>query len=85
MTKQGLLPMKPDGLKQRGVIWMNSGGKNPTFTPVVINEGRPGWHDAVIGDVNSDGTLDIISKNWNADGPGYHVDFWRNNTPKPRQ
>jgi hypothetical protein len=82
MMKDGLLPMKPEGLKERGVFWVHSGGKTPVFTPVVINEGRPGWHDAVIGDVNGSGSMDIISKVWNADGPNYHVDFWRNDTLK---
>jgi len=31
MMKDGKLPMKPDGLKERGVIWVNSGGLNPTL------------------------------------------------------
>lgn len=80
IMKDGLLPMKPADLKERGVFWINSGGGDPVFTPYVINEGRPGWHDAVIGDVNGSGGMDIISKVWNADGPNYHVDFWRNDT-----
>lgn len=78
MTKQGLLPMKPANFKERGVIWVNSGGANPHFEPVVIHEGRPGWHDAVLGDIDGDGAIDIVSKVWNADGPNYHVDYWRN-------
>ena len=78
MTRDGRLPMKPEGLRERGVIWANTGGNPPVFQPVVIHEGRPGWHDAVLGDVDGDGDMDIISKVWNADGPNYHVDYWRN-------
>lgn len=82
MMKDGKLPMKPKGLKERGVIWVNSGGTKPTFTPVVIHEGRPGWHDAVLADIDGDGDLDIVSKIWNASGPNYHVDYWRNDINK---
>ena len=82
MVAKGLLPMKPDALKERGVIWVNSGGESPTFEPVVIHEGRPGWHDAVLGDIDGDGAVDIVSKVWNTDwnkqGRNYHVDYWRN-------
>jgi hypothetical protein len=74
--------MKPDGLKERGVIWVNSGGRKPTFEPVVIHEGRPGWHDAVLGDVDGNGAIDIVSKvwntHWNKEGHNYHVDYWKN-------
>jgi len=76
----GKLPMKPKGLKPRGVIWLNSGGKPPQFVAHVIHVGNPGWHDACIGDVDGDGDIDIVSKIWNKDGPSYHADFWRNDT-----
>ena len=78
MTAQGKLPMKPAGLKPRGVIWANSGGRNPTFTPTVIHVGWPGWHDVALGDVDGDGDIDIVSKIWNTDHPPYHADYWRN-------
>ncbi len=78
MVAQGKLPMKPAGLKERGVIWVNSGTKPPEFTPQVIQLDNPGWHDASIGDVDGDGDPDIVSKVWNKDGPAYHADFWRN-------
>ena len=82
MTSQGKLPMKPPGLKERGVIWLSSGGKQPTFTPVVIHTDNPGWHDATLGDVDGDGDIDIVTKIWNKDGATYHADYWRNDTPK---
>ena len=87
MMAKGLLPMKPEDLKERGVIWVNSGGRSPTFEPVVIHEGRPGWHDAVLADIDGDGAIDIVSKVWNTDwnkqGRNYHVDYWRNDINRP--
>jgi hypothetical protein len=80
MVSQGKLPMKPAGLKERGVIWLSSGGTQPTFTPVVIQIDNPGWHDVALGDVDGDGDIDMVSKIWNKDGPTYHADYWRNDT-----
>jgi hypothetical protein len=79
MIKNGKLPMKSPGLKERGVVWRND---NMTFVPVVIHVDNPGWHDAVLGDVDGDGDLDIITKIWNKDGAHYHSDFWRNDIVK---
>jgi hypothetical protein len=78
MTKNGLLPMKPPGLKERGVIWIRTNRNSTDFKPVVIHEDNPGWHDAALVDVDGDGDMDIITKVWNADSPAYHMDFWRN-------
>jgi len=84
MTAQGKLPMKPPGLKERGVVWLSSGGKQPAFTPVVIQLNNPGWHDVALGDVDGDGDIDIVSKVWNKDGATYHADYWRNDTIRRR-
>ncbi len=78
MESDGLVAMKPRGLKERGVIWYSDGGKNPEFKTYIIHVDNPGWHDAQLGDVDGDGDMDIVSKIWNADGPSYHLDFWRN-------
>jgi len=82
MEVDGLLAMKPVGLKERGVIWENDGAPKPGFSPVVIHIDNPGWHDASLGDVDGDGDIDIVTKVWNADGPTYHADFWRNDIKK---
>jgi len=79
-----LKPMKPKGLKERGVIWYNNGGKATDFSIFVIHVDNPGWHDAQLGDVDSDGDIDIVSKIWNADGVFYHLDYWRNNLVKSK-
>jgi hypothetical protein len=79
MRENGLLPMKPEGLQERGVIWENLGpGEAPSFVPRLINEGRPGWHDVVMADMDGDGDMDLVSKVWNTGGKPYHADFWRN-------
>ena len=78
MMGKGLLPMKPPGLKERGVIWTRTDGPGIRFEPIVIHEDNPGWHDAVALDIDGDGDIDLVSKVWNADSQTYHVDFWRN-------
>lgn len=71
--------MKPEGLKERGIIFQNIGTvKRPEFSANIIHLDNPGWHDALIGDVDNDGDIDIVSKVWNADEINYHLDFWEN-------
>ncbi|MCG6927484.1 MAG: VCBS repeat-containing protein, partial [Acidobacteria bacterium] len=82
MVKDGLQPMKPQGLEERGVVWENEGiPGSPRFTPRVIHQGRPGWHDTALVDFDGDGDLDLISKVWNTGGRPYHLDLWRNDNP----
>jgi hypothetical protein len=71
--------MKPQGLKERGFFWENTGNKkNPRFSVRIIHTDNPGWHDIQTGDVDGDGDIDIVSKVWNKDGKYYHADFWEN-------
>jgi hypothetical protein len=70
--------MKPVGLKERGVFWLNDGQANPSFNLKVIQIDNPGWHDTALGDVDGDGDIDLVTKVWNKDGEKYHADFWRN-------
>lgn len=82
MEEKGKVAMKPRGLKPRGTIWYNQGGKNPGFEMYVIHVGNPGWHDAQAADIDGDGDLDIVSKIWKADGLSFHLDYWRNELKK---
>jgi hypothetical protein len=71
--------MKPEGLKERGFFWVNTGTKRrPVFQIVIIQEDNPGWHDVLTGDADRDGDIDLVSKVWNKDGRYYHVDLWEN-------
>jgi hypothetical protein len=71
--------MKPKGLKERGFFWVNTGtAKKPSFEVKIIQTDNPGWHDALAGDVDGDGDIDIVSKVWNKDGEAYHADYWEN-------
>ncbi len=54
----------PQEANPRWFIWENSGGENPRFVERVIFDGRLGGHDAVIGDVDGSGNIDICSKFW---------------------
>lgn len=65
----------------RWFIWENLGGGK--FVERVILDARLGGHEAVVGDVDGDGDLDICAKPWkprkdNAAGGKMHVDFLEN-------
>jgi len=49
----------------------------------VINDSPKGFQGlgATALDVDGAGDVDIVSKIWNKDGPTYHADYWRNDTP----
>jgi len=73
--------MKPRMLKERGFFWENTGSrKKPSFEVRIIQVDNPGWHDVLVGDVDGDGDMDIVSKVWNKDGSHYHADYWENRT-----
>jgi len=74
----------PEGAPPRWYIWENvSMGGRIEFRERVIFDGRLGGHDALVGDVDADGDLDIFSKVWNlwpenGNGGREHGDFLEN-------
>ena len=75
-------PMKPQGLKERQVIWENrtDDTAHAVFVPVVFHLDNPGAHESQIGDIDGDGDLDIVSKIWNPDAGNVTANYWRNDT-----
>jgi hypothetical protein len=66
----------------RWFVWVNVDGKG-NFVEHVILDANLGAHEAVCGDVDGDGDLDICSKLWrpiqsNANGGRNHFDFLEN-------
>jgi len=66
----------------RWFVWENVDGRG-TFRERVVLDANLGAHEAVCGDVDSDGDLDICSKLWrpiksNANGGRNHFDFLEN-------
>jgi hypothetical protein len=53
--------MRKENRENRYYLWMNRGEKG--FEEVVIFAG-PQCHDAVAGDVDGDGDVDIVSNGW---------------------
>ncbi|HYE18732.1 MAG TPA: VCBS repeat-containing protein [Tepidisphaeraceae bacterium] len=67
----------------RWFIWENVDGKGANFVERVILDAKLGGHEAVVGDVDGDGDLDIASKLWrprkdNANEGRNHADFLEN-------
>ena len=67
----------------RWFIWENTDGKGAAFVERVIFDGRLGGHEAVAGDVDGDGDIDICAKLWsprrdNANGGRNHADYLEN-------
>jgi len=78
--------LPPEGAFPRWYIWENvSVGSEIKFMERVIYDGKLGGHDALVGDVDGDGDLDIYSKVWNlwpdnANKGREHGDFFENKT-----
>ena len=78
----------PEGANPRWYIWENvSSGSRIEFVERVIYDNKIGGHDALVGDVDNDGDLDIYSKVWNlwpgsANNGIEHGDFFENKTIK---
>jgi hypothetical protein len=74
----------PEGAPPRWYIWENvSVGARVEFIERVVFDGKLGGHDALIGDADGDGDLDVFSKVWNvwpdnANGGREHGDFLEN-------
>ncbi len=74
----------PEGADPRWYIWENvSSDKGIRFEERVIFDGKLGGHDALVGDVDGDGDLDIFSKVWNlwpgnANNGKEHADYLEN-------
>ncbi|HOA51658.1 MAG TPA: FG-GAP-like repeat-containing protein, partial [Thermogutta sp.] len=67
----------------RWFVWENVDGKGQNWVEHVVLDAGLGGHEAVAGDFDGDGDLDIISKLWrprkdNANGGKNHVDLLEN-------
>ena len=79
----------PGARAPRWFIWENTDGQG-TLVERVILDANLGGHEAVVGDVDRDGDLDICSKPWTprkerALGGKSHFDYLENVTPRTKK
>lgn len=77
--QEDMLPA--DRTNPRWVIWENQG--DGQFVERIILDRQLGGHELVVGDVDGDGDIDIVSKPWrvmpwNGAGGRMHIDFLEN-------
>ena len=75
----------PTGATMKGFVWVNMDGKGKTFEEMVVFDKNLGGHDALIGDVDQDGDIDICFKIWeklstNANQGRVHAGYLENLT-----
>jgi len=73
----------PTGATMRGFLWENTDGQGKNFEERVVFDKNLGGHDALIGDVDQDGDIDICFKIWkklssNANEGNFHAGYLEN-------